>query len=187
MFKIWEPVSVDKFLNTMRMQANMASNDRAPTQLGIVTSVDTAAYLVTVQIHVATPDEPAMQTGWIPIVSPWVGNGWGLVCPPSQGDLVEVQYQEASLQNPICCNRLFPAGPTAPNAQSGEFYLVHQSGSFLKFTNDGKVSLSSGAEIDIAAPIININSVNVRLGNISGPLQPILLADDTPSVNVSAT
>jgi phage baseplate assembly protein gpV len=78
------------------------------------------------------------------LLSPWVGNGWGIVCPPSIGDAVEVQFQEGHAGAGFVVGRFYSASDPPPGpCPAGEFWLVHQSGSFLKFTNDGNVEINA--------------------------------------------
>ena len=76
-------------LNSQKAAAQQASQSRASTRHGIVTSYDPNAYAIKVTLQ---PDN--VVTGWIPLKSAWVGNSWGLFCPPSIGDAVEVDFQE---------------------------------------------------------------------------------------------
>lgn len=125
-------------LNAIRAQASMAGNGRAAVRIGIVSSYDHANYCAKVRIQ---PEDT--ETGWLPVVSPWVGNGWGMFAPVTPGDVVEVQYQEDSFDAGFVCQRFFNDGIRPLDVQSGEFWLVHQSGSCLKFHNDGSVDLTS--------------------------------------------
>lgn len=183
----------EKFLNTVRMQANLATSTLKNSSIGVITGVDLGNYLVTAQLLDATDDDPAIQTGWIPILSPWVGSGWGMFCPPSTGDLCDIHFQEGNLNNAYASLRVSATTANQSPAQSGEFWLVHQTGAIIKLTNDGitidaasmKLSLQSSNEIDINAPIVNINSPSITLGN--GVLTPLLKSDDTPTVNVKAS
>lgn len=163
-----------KFLNMIRLQSSIVNNSRTSTSLGLVTGYDPTNYLVTVELYPedSSSNTPSLQTGWIPLFTPWAGNGWGMFLPPNIGDIIEVHYQEGSLQNAYAALRSFnfTALPVAVN--SGEFWLVHQSGSFIKLTNDGKVSISAAVEIDVTAPIVNIDSPEVNLGN--GTLSALL-------------
>lgn len=188
-------MAIQKFINNIKMHASMATNAYTYPSVGQVTAYDPDNYLVQVQLQVATSDSPALATGWIPLASPWVGNGWGMFAPPSIGDIIEVHYQEGSLVNAFACLKFY-GDPVRPlSVPSGEFWLVHKTGSFVKFTNDGNVSISSSTKIDITAPIVNITastsislrSPSVKMGDLDGPLQPILLADNSPSANVEST
>jgi Type VI secretion system/phage-baseplate injector OB domain len=144
-------MSQEKFFNMIRMQASINANARTLTSIGIVTGYDPDNYLVTVEIYPQDTDNEALQTGWIPLFTPWIGNGWGMYAPPNIGDLIEIHYQEGSLQNPYAGLRTFNFNsPANPNSvQSGEFWLVHSTGSYFKLTNDGKISFNSTVEIDI--------------------------------------
>lgn len=125
-----------EMLNAMRLQAVQAMGERASPRLGTVQSYDPGNYAVRVSIQ---PE--GNLTGWIPLLSPWVGNGWGMFCTPSVGDMVEVQYQEADHDAAMCCMRLFNDQNRPLNVPSGEFWIVHKSGSALKFHNDGSIEV----------------------------------------------
>lgn len=133
-------------LNAMRMQAMLAGNSRVSTLMGTVKGYNPANYCAKVMIQ---PEN--IESGWLPIASPWVGNGWGLVAPPTDGDVVAVVCQEGDINAGIISLRLFndnarppsvQSGGTKTYAPSGEFWLAHQSGSLLKFHNDGSVELT---------------------------------------------
>ena len=191
-----------KFINSIKMWANMSTQGTALTSLGVVNAFDPNTYQVQVLLHAATDSAPALQTGWIPLATPWSGNGWGMFCPAKTGDLILVHFQDGSLQNPIAGMRLYFDGAQALNVPSGEFWLVHETGSYLKLTNDGKISISSGdnieiisgTQINIMAPKINIvgSEVNIysdaiKAGQESGQFQPLFKSDGSLTENVEAT
>lgn len=196
-------MSAQKLLNTMRMWANMATQGLAYTSLGAVNAFDPSTYQVQVLLQAPTEDAPAFTTGWIPLASPWVGNGWGMFAPASPGDLILVFYQDASLQNPIAGMRLFFDEQRPLPVDAGEFWLVHQTGSTLKFNNDGTVDLSSNDtlrlaavnEIDLTAPTVNITastacnitSPAINAGVSGGTFEPLLNVLMQPTVNLKAT
>lgn len=129
-------------LNTMKLQAQQAAP--ALMRVGTVTSYDAANYAV----KVALQPEGAI-TGWLPILTAWSGNGWGLFAPPTPGDLIEVQFHDGDFNAGVACLRFFNDGQRPLAVPSGEFWLVHASGAYVKLTNDGKVRVNAGAEIDI--------------------------------------
>jgi uncharacterized protein involved in type VI secretion and phage assembly len=128
--------------NQIALAARMANADRATTRLGTVTSYDPNDCAVVVTLR---PD--GVQTGWLPVVSPWSGNGWGMFAPPTPGDLVEVQFVDDNLEVGFVCQRFFTDQNRSLACPSGEFWLVHQSGSCFKFHNDGSVDLTSHANL----------------------------------------
>lgn len=129
-------------LNTMRAQAQRATQHRTTVQLGIVTNYNPHSYQAKVRLQ---PED--VPTGWLPIVSPWVGNGWGLFAPPSIGDLVEVQFQEGQLEAGFICQRFYNEFDRPLAVPEKEWWLVHQSASSLKFLNDGSVELHTTQQL----------------------------------------
>lgn len=173
----------NKFLNAMRLQASLSQNGIAYTKLGKVTAYNPDYYMVQVLIDPEDPEtQETLETGWIPVLSPWVGNNWGLFCPPSIDDLVEVHFQEGSLQNPYCCMRFFNDENRPMPVPSGEFWLVHSSGSFIKMQNNGNISINAHADhvIDVTgdctinASSIKLNSNDVELGDTASGLLKLL-------------
>ncbi len=81
-------------------------------------------------------------SGWLPVATQWVGNGWGMFSPPSPGDQVTLIPQEGDADNYIVQGRVFAlqGGVVPLAAQSGEFWLVHKSGAFIKLLNSGGIA-----------------------------------------------
>ena len=160
-----------EILNAMRLQAVQAMGERATTRLGTITSYDPNNYAVRVKIE----PEGAI-TGWMPLLSPWVGNGWGMFCAPSIGDSVEVQFQEADHNAPLCCLRLFNDQNRPLAVPSGEFWLQHKSGSFFKLHNDGSIEVNAAAGISYTATAhafkgpVTMDSTLIASGTITAPV-----------------
>ena len=183
---------MEKFSNLMRAQALTAlSNIASSCDIGRITSYSPKGHMVIVQIHPATRDDPPLQTGWIPLGTPWVGNGWGLYSAPELGSLCVVTYQQGSRQQPIGATLLFDLKNVPLEVESGEFWIVHKSGSSLKFTNDGVVSIFGNEEIKISSPKINLTS-DTGDGEINLQAKKVTInAEDkiditSPIVNVGA-
>ena len=128
--------------NHMLMAADQATMRMALVRAGIVTSYDPDHYAACVELQ---PE--GIKTGWIPVTSPWVGNGWGFYAPPSIGDVVEVHFQQGGKEAGFIVNRFYSAKTKPLSVQSGEFWLVHKSGSSIKFTNDGDIILSAARDL----------------------------------------
>ncbi len=131
---------MDSFLNVVKAQASALDQSAGQPRLAVVSSVDPAAYTARVILQ---PE--GILSGWLPVLSSWIGAGWGLACPPSPGDQVLVLPQEGDAEHGVIAGRLWSATQTPPPAPSGELWLVHKSGSFLKLVNDGSVSGSATA------------------------------------------
>lgn len=164
---------MNRLLNVMRDQAAMQAGDRATTRVGTISSYDPGAYAVKVMLQ---PDNT--ETNWLPLLSPWIGNGWGLFAPPSIGDMVEVQFHDADFDAGLACLRFFSDINRPLSVQSGEFWLVHQSGAFFKLTNDGKALINGQVEIDATAPAIKITAtgnVDVQAGGVATIKAPSII------------
>ncbi len=194
-------MTAERIVGLMKMHSTLAQTANESTSVGKITGYDNVNFLATVELQPADGDEPALQTGWLPIASPWIGNGWGMFFPPNIGDICEVHYQEGSLQNGYVGGRFFGLTSAPVSVDSGEMLLRHVTGSFLKFTNDGKVSLNGNVEIDVTSPTIKITcstevdltaphvkivSPDVKVGPTGSPFQAVLLADSTPATSLQA-
>lgn len=105
---------------------------------GIVQSFDPATYTARVLVQ---PE--GHLSGWLPVLTQWAGNGWGVFCPPSPGDQVRLIPQEASGQDYVITGAMFSLVDQPLPAPCGEFWLVHAKGQCIKLLNDGSI-LSTG-------------------------------------------
>lgn len=171
-------------INLMRKQSGLVNDQRSTTRIGTVDAYDPNYYMA----KVALQPEGTI-TGWLPLGSQFVGNGWGLFCAPSIGDMVEVEFEGDNIEAGICCHRFFNDIDRPLNVPSGEFWIVHKTGSLLKFHNDGSVEvetagdlnatvggqanltvtgkvIASAQEVDITATAVNITGQLSVSGNI---------------------
>jgi hypothetical protein len=140
-------MNVAGLLNIIRRECQRVLAQRATTRMGIVDSYDPDLYCAKVLLQ---PEN--VLTGFLPIATEWVGNGWGEVFGLTPGDVVDVHFQEGGKNAGYISKRFYstvtrPPGPVP----SGESWRVHKSGSFLKFTNDGKVSVNSASDMDFVS------------------------------------
>lgn len=115
----------------------MAAQGRGSMRLGLVTSYDPAKYAVKVNMQ---PD--GVETGWVPLAAQAVGNGWGILTPPAIGDQILVLMQESDPDAGVAAWCLFNSIDVPPAVPSQEFWMVHKTGSYLKFLTDGSVSVN---------------------------------------------
>ncbi|HST75458.1 MAG TPA: phage baseplate assembly protein V [Acetobacteraceae bacterium] len=134
---------MERFLNALKAQAGALDQAAGQPRFGLVTSVDPDAATARVQLQ---PE--GVLSGWLPILSAWVGAGWGMACPPSPGDQVLVLSQEGDSEHGVIVGRAFSDTQRAPAAPVGELWLVHKGGSFLKLANDGTVQVKGDLHVD---------------------------------------
>ena len=126
-----------------------ADAHRQHPRIGIISSYDPVRYCAKARIQ---PDNT--ETGWLPVLTVWGGNGWGLAAGPTPGDVVSVQFQEGGREAGIVVGRFYSNVTRAPQISgggppSGEFWLVHQSGSRIRLLNSGKIEVHGTVEIDV--------------------------------------
>lgn len=143
----------DRLRNVMRDEAIRTQPSDASPRMATITSYDPTQYAVKVKIlpEGQFVDGAAGETGWLPLQTDWVGNGWGEMIGPNIGDQVMVLFQEHDAGSGQAARFVFDSknAPMNPGPPSGERWMVHKNGQLLKFTNDGKVLLGSTTEIDI--------------------------------------
>ncbi len=145
---------MDRFWNDVKARAAGLDGIAGLARFGLVTSFDPAAYAARVQVQ---PEN--VLSGWLPVLSSWVGSGWGLAAALTPGDQVLVLAQEGDAEQGVIVGCVWSAVDKAMNAPSGELWIRHQSGSFLKLLNDGTIALQ--------APTINITGNLLVSGDIS--------------------
>jgi len=169
---------MQRMLNAVRAQAEMVGGSRAKVRMGLVSSYDPGSYCAKVRIQ---PEDT--ETGWLPIASPWVGNGWGLFCPPTIGDLVDVNYQEDDFEAGYVSLRFYNDIDRPLPVSGGELWLVHKSGSLLKFHNDGSVEVASSGNLtatvggNLTANVTGsavIKAASIALQNAGSALKALL-------------
>jgi phage baseplate assembly protein gpV len=133
---------MQRFLNALKAQASALDHSNGQPRFGIVASVDPARAAARVTLQ---PE--GVLTGWLPILSGWVGPGWGMACPPSPGDQVLVLAQEGQSESGVIVGRAWSDQARPVAAPVGEFWLVHASGSFVKLCNDGSIRIQGNVTV----------------------------------------
>lgn len=134
---------MNNLLSAVRAHALLASNGKAVTRTGLIDSYDPNTYAVKVRLQ---PED--VLTGWLPLLSPWVGNQWGIFAPPTIGDMAEVHFFEADPNAGFVGLRFYNDVDRPLPAPSGEFWVVHKTGSLLKFHNDGSVEVVTNQDLN---------------------------------------
>jgi uncharacterized protein involved in type VI secretion and phage assembly len=146
---------MERFLNIIKQHAGALDQGVSQPRFGTVTSVDPATATAKITLQ---PE--GVLTGWLPVLSPWIGAGWGLYCPPSPGDQVLVVAQEGDAEHGLIIGRAFSNTQAPPAASVGEFWLMHKSGSFIKLQNDGTIQMQG--DLHVAGDVYD------RQGSLSG-------------------
>lgn len=139
-------MTIDMLQNAMHFAAKTQMQTVSQPRLGIVTNYDAANFMAQVELQ---PD--GQTTGYLPIMMPWVGNGWGFFSPPSHGDQVLVVFQEGDNNSGLIIGAFHNNVAKPLDVTSGELWMVHASGSYVKLKNDGTVDLSSHSSTSVTS------------------------------------
>lgn len=154
-------MSAARHANHMRLQAALAAGRVGKPKAGTVTEYDPTTYSAKVMLQ---PEE--IETGWLPIATAAAGPSWGIYAAPINGAQAMVLFLEGDREVGWIAGFLASDEdpPPQPGPPAGEFWSLHKSGSFLKFTNDGDVLLTT--ERDLVATVGRDAHLNVT-GNIA--------------------
>ena len=151
---------MDRFLNALKAQAGAQDAGLGQPRFATVTSVDPTRPAVRVTIQ---PE--GVVSGWLPVLSPWVGAGWGMSCPPSPGDQVFVLAQEGQADHGVVVGRAWSDQMPTPQAPSGELWFVHQSGTFLKLASDGTIRING--DLHLTGNVFATGNISDGTGSLS--------------------
>lgn len=126
---------------------------QAHMRVGVVTSYDPNRHAIK-----AKQQPEGHETGWMPIGTPHVGNGIGIVAGATPGDQVILGYHEGDIESPVVLGRIHSDQARPPAVKSGEV-VVQTSGSMIKMdqagnltqTSNGATSQSSGGAMTMSS------------------------------------
>jgi uncharacterized protein involved in type VI secretion and phage assembly len=161
-------MSYHELANTMRSHAEAAAGRLPKSRMAQISSYNASTHSVKVTFQ-GVGDSDFTETGWIPLGAAGVGNGFGVLCAPNIGDMVMVSFSDGSNAAPKIIGRFFSNVNVPPSVPAGETWVVHKSGSLLKFHNDGTVEMKAASTITYTAtqhhfvgPVQLDNTLNVN-------------------------
>jgi uncharacterized protein involved in type VI secretion and phage assembly len=133
---------MDALLNALKAQAGAQDASGGQPRFGTVSSVDAQRGLARILLQ---PEN--VLTGWLPVLSPWVGAGWGFWAPPQPGDQVLILPQEGEMEHGTVVARGWSASSAPPSAEPGELVLQHSSGTQIRLANDGTIRVTGDLHV----------------------------------------
>jgi phage baseplate assembly protein gpV len=146
------------FWNAVKASAAGLDGLAGVARFGLVSSFDPNAYAARVMLQ---PEN--VLSGWLPILSAWVGAGWGLAAPLTPGDQVLVVAQEGDAEHGVIVGCVWSAVDQPMAVPAGELWMRHRSGSFMKLLNDGTISLFAGT-VNVAGNLVVSGDISDRGG-----------------------
>ena len=129
------------------------TTDDTGARSGTITSYDQANGVVKVAIQ---PE--GRETNWLKLDCPGVGNGWGMQIGPQIGDEVTVEFDSFDPNSGRVTARHTNSLNLAMPVPSGDFWMVHQTGSKLKFNTDGTVEFVANTTLNVTAQTVNVTA-----------------------------
>lgn len=160
---------MEEVMNAVRREAARTHARTAQPRMAIVSSYNPETYSVKVKLM---PE--GIETGWAPLASQQVGNGWGLFSPPSIGDQVVVVFQEGSGGSPVVIGSIYndedrPVVGDIQGTPDGEARIVNQSGARIRLLKNGQIEIRQKAgtqvllnpdgSVDINAPVVRAGAL----------------------------
>lgn len=143
---------------------------------GTVASFNPADYTVKVTLQ---PEGTI--TGFIPLAAPWVGQNFGAVFGPQEGDQVLLHFIDGNLQAAIVGGRTFNNAALPPAVQPGQAAIVDSQGAYVRLNNDGTITAGAPASITFTAPDIYVQ------GNLSVSQNLLVQGSQTNNGTISAS
>lgn len=173
-----------QLFNAMKGAAAASGQQIGVNRWGLVTNVrqtDTG-YMARITLQ---PD--GVQSGWLPVLSPMVGAGWGLVSPPEvgmqafvgsdsgdghHGVILGLSYSHAAM--PPVPPAAFPKNgtPDKTPVAPGEIALVSKTGAVLRLCADGSIHIHGNVRIDGTLTVQD--SITANTGNITAATGDVL-------------
>jgi phage baseplate assembly protein gpV len=125
-------------LNIIHREFDRLTSGRYNRRIGLVTSYDPKTYSAK---HTIQPD--GQETGWIPLPTSFIGNGFGILTGPNIGDQHELDFQEGDLEAGRVTGRVHSDKEKPPQVQSGEILHQTQWNHVLKMNNDGSLTITT--------------------------------------------
>jgi phage baseplate assembly protein V len=132
-----------RFFNSLKAQSGALDLAQGRPRFGTVVSVDPKRHAAKVSLQ---PE--GVVTGWLPVLSPLVGAGWGVSVPPMPGQQVFVLPQDGEGEHGLIVGGAWSDASATPGAPVGEIWLTHQSGSFIKLVADGSVQVKGDLHVN---------------------------------------
>ena len=158
-------------LDVMRREAERILSAKTFPRFGVIRSYDPNAYRAKVLIQ---PEN--ILSGWLPISSEYVGNGFGLFFAPAPGDTVLCQFADGDFgMGVIGSGKIFlPTMPPVP-CPPGQVMLVHSSGTYIKILSSGELDMNV------------VGNLNLTVGgNLTATVQGTATITSPNPVTVSA-
>ena len=173
-----------------KMYSSKQDQSYGNTKYALLKEYDPTQHYVKVGYYNPTTDDHDLISGWLPIISPYLGlgddtdagsgNSWGIICAPNINQPVLVISQHGNFQNGMVIGGTFSdkAAPVPKvddaYTQDGEYLLLHKYGSYLKFFNDKDINLYSTNDLNLHSDKdTNMGIKGQLVANVTGAISMV--------------
>lgn len=125
------------FWDIVRREAQAAVQPQRSATL-IVTSYDPKTHSVK-----GTLKPYGIESGWIPVGTQAVGDGFGIAVGPCVGDQFNIHFENGDQNSPRATHRLFSNDAKPPKVESGEVVIWSKFKHKITLTKDGKMVIEA--------------------------------------------
>jgi phage baseplate assembly protein gpV len=162
----------------MRRQGSTPEQAYSKARHGTISSYDMTNHSVKVLLQ---PEN--IESNWMPLGAIGVGNGWGIVTGPQIGDQVHVNFAEGDFHSGVIVGRVFSISQPPPAVPSGETWMVHSTGTYVKLLTAGDLSINTNRDLLVNAGR-DVTVVGAR--NFSGTFTGYAHMTATTEITLSA-
>lgn len=197
------PFAGDALANMIKMHSSKQDQSYGGVRYGRLLEYDPKNNVVRVGYFNPVTKDVDLVSGWLPLVVPFIGigddtqqggdNPWGIVYPPNIGQPVLVISQQGDFQNGLVIGGTYSYKSPVPQAdgeytQDGEFLIMHKSGSFFKFFNNGDVKLHTDHDlIFTVGHDWNVTVENDTIFNLKGNFTRTVAKDESATISGNQT
>lgn len=143
--------------NMVKLHTSKMMQSYGQARFGMVKEYNPETNYVRVAYYNPETEDDDLMSGWLPYLVPFLGFGddtehpgdgkpWGLVCPPNVNQRVIVMAQQGDFNNGLVIGGYYSEISPVPTVddeytEDGEYLIKHKSGSYIKFFNDGSVTI----------------------------------------------
>lgn len=170
------PFYSDEIYNMTKMHAAKMVQQYGQARYALVKEYNPETNCVLVAYYNPETDDDDLLSGWLPLLIPYLGVGddtehdeggepWGIVCPPNIDQRVIVLSQFGDFNSGLVVGGSYSdisPVPTVDDAftEDGEYLIKHKTGSYIKFFNNGDITVFAHATLNFHAG----EDMNVKVG-----------------------
>ena len=134
------------------MSALIGNDIGATAHSGIITSIDPKNYKVKVLLSILQ-----IETDWIRVISPYVGQGWGIVALPHVGNEALVIFLNGELNDGVVIGCLYSENVDHPPESAQHPAIVHETGSRIVLNHDGSIIIEAKTGLYLRGAQVHLN------------------------------